>query len=152
MSLVSKNINEHKNWRPKGLIYRRVSRRRGTRHVSSTMALNLTYARQQNWRQHINDDGAEQRVHFLKWNCKCHSCAKNPKRAKMQKSRQLLDNKVYVLPTKFNMWSQQRLSTWNQPITKIPSLLDIEVISLLFFTPIKLFPRHNFAKNIVFSF
>jgi hypothetical protein len=32
-----------------------------------------------------NDDVAEVRVHFLKWNCKGHNCAKNPKKAKIQK-------------------------------------------------------------------
>jgi hypothetical protein len=49
----------HRSWRrPPGrrgrwrLPRRQDLRHRGTRHVSSTVALNLTYARQKNWRRH----------------------------------------------------------------------------------------------------
>jgi hypothetical protein len=77
MSVVSKNRNEHKNWRPKGNIYRRAPRCRGRRHgsrcldlrcrgmshISSTVAQILTYARQKigadTQKLGANDEGAE---------------------------------------------------------------------------------------------
>jgi hypothetical protein len=67
--LVSKNRNKHKKQTAEGVIYRCIPlrqdlRRRGTRHVSSTVAPRLTYARQK-FGADTHNLGAELRVHFL---------------------------------------------------------------------------------------